>query len=77
MFEIVEPLRTALRELRELAESVSAAREPANEYEQFARWLEQLRATFRAVDAIWPSLGDALFATPIPASNKRRPKESR
>jgi hypothetical protein len=72
LFEIAEPLRAALREMRELAEIVIAAREPATEYDEFTRWLGQLRVTFHAADAIWPSLGDALIATPRAESGKRR-----
>lgn len=63
LFEIVEPLREAVRELRSRAEVVTAAREPATEYDQWTWWLEQLRATFRSADAIWPALGDALIAS--------------
>jgi hypothetical protein len=77
LFELAEPLRVALRELRELAESVGAAREPAHEYEVWMRWLEQLRATFRAADAIWPPLGNILAASPAVDARKRRREEHR
>jgi hypothetical protein len=76
LFELTEPLRAAIRELRDLAEFVVAAHEPAMEYHEFTRWLGQLRVTFRAADAIWPGLGDALIATRRTEPAKRR-KETR
>jgi hypothetical protein len=73
LFEIVEPLRVALRELRERAEEVTAAREPAAEYALFTEWLEQLRAAFRAADASWLPLAEALATSPpIEPANSRR-----
>jgi hypothetical protein len=77
LFEIAEPFRLALRELRELAEIVAGSGEPASEFDQFTRWLEQLRVTFRAADAIWPLLGDALVATPPPGLTKGGSREVR
>jgi hypothetical protein len=72
LFEIAEPLRAALRELRELGELVAAAREPAQEYDSWTRWLDQLRATFRVADAIWPRLSGVLVASPPLDTRKRR-----
>lgn len=72
LFELIEPLRAALRELRETAEVAGAVAEPGSEHEAFTRWLEQLRATFRAADAVWPQVGAALLSTPAPEIAKRR-----
>ena len=78
LFEIVEPLRAALRELRERAEMMAAAaRGPAGEYEGWTPWLEQLRATFRTADAIWPTLCEALLSAPRPPAGKRQGIEPR
>lgn len=77
LFEIVEPLRLALRDLREIAELLTAAREPTAEYDHWVRWFDKLRATFRAADDIWPPLVDALLASPRPESGKRRREEPR
>lgn len=77
LFEIMEPLRTALRDLREIAERLTGSQEAAVEYAEWVRWLDQLRATFRTADAIWPSVLDALIASPRPEMTKRRREESR
>lgn len=73
LFEIVEPLRVALRQLRDRAEEVSSAREPDTEYARFTEWLEQLRAAFRAADASWVLLAEALATSPpaIQANSRR------
>lgn len=73
LFEIVEPVRIALRELRDRAEEVSSASEPDAEYALFTVWLEQLRVAFRAADASWLPLAEALAAsTPTEPANRRR-----
>lgn len=77
LFEIVEPLRAALRELRERAETVGSSREPEAQYAYWAQWLDQLRTTFRTADSVWPPLAEALAAAPPPETGNRRREESR
>lgn len=76
LFEIVEPLRVSLRELRDRAEVVTSAREESARHDLFASWLEQLRAAFHVADAIWPALAEALAAAPVVDAGKSRRGES-
>lgn len=59
LFEIIEPLRDALRELRALAETTGASTAPASD-EQWSLWVAQLRVVFHAADSSWPTLRAAL-----------------
>jgi hypothetical protein len=77
LFEIVEPLRASLRELRALADSIVDSREPVREYDDWTHWLDALRATFQTADSIWPRLGAALVVIPRVELGKRRRGDSR
>jgi hypothetical protein len=72
LFEIVEPLRAALRELRNRAEVVVGAQDPREQYEQWMIWFDGLRTAFRTADDIWPHLARALEALPQTASKASR-----
>jgi hypothetical protein len=64
LFEIVEPLRDALQELGSLAEPMPMGQNAPMSQEQWAIWLAQLHVVFHVADASWPSLRDALIASP-------------
>jgi hypothetical protein len=72
LFEIVEPLRTALLELRESGEEVLTAGGGTEHAERWTAWVNTLRTTFRAADRAWAPLGAALRDSPPPAAPTRR-----
>jgi len=71
LFEIVEPLREALQELRGLAEESSGESTTITD-ELWTLWLAQLRVVFRIADSSWPLVRDALTTLPIPSTRERR-----
>ena len=72
LFEIVEPLRDALQSLRTLADASGAADGSPELQSRWPLWLAQLRVVFRVADSSWPSLSEALTASPIDAKVSRR-----
>jgi len=72
LFEIVEPLRDAIQELRQLAEKPMSAEGSAEQYAQWSLWLEQLRVVFRVADASWPRLQTALASSKAGTDPPRR-----
>ncbi len=56
--DVLDPLRSALARLSELAPA--AAAEPTTESTAWDAWLAQLRVVFAAADAVWPALDAAL-----------------
>lgn len=72
LFEIVEPLRSQIQSLRDLAERWSDA-EGSEQQAQWVVWLEQLRVVFRVADSSWPTLAEALASAPrATASTEKR-----
>ena len=59
LLEMVEPLRNALRDLRDLAESIGASAKSIDDG-QWALWVAQLRMVFQTADSSWPRLRETL-----------------
>ena len=70
LFEIIEPLREALQELRGLAEGSPGENTTIAE-ESWTLWLAQLRVVFRVADASWPRVRGALAASPTTPTRGR------
>lgn len=70
LFEIMEPLRDALQDLRALVEGAQGDSTTITD-ESWTLWLAQLRVVFRVADASWPQVRGALAALPTTAARGR------
>lgn len=77
LFEIVEPLREALRSLRDITESSAPAEGSPEQLTKWALWLGQLRVVFRLADSSWPALSVVLVSAPSAAASSRWRRLSR
>jgi DNA anti-recombination protein RmuC len=78
LLEIIEPLRSALQQLREESEQLlERSRHEAGQDAgaRWSAWLERLRLIFRIADATWQPLADVL--TRVPTSSGQRAKRDK
>jgi hypothetical protein len=71
LFEIVEPLREALRSLRDITDGSTPGEGSPEQLVKWTLWLAQLRMVFRVADSSWPALSAALASAPSAAARSR------